>query len=101
MGKSWRDVREGARYLNQESIGNKTISDTIDSTKEGEYKGRKQVVAHLKKLDILVVINVTSCKLWGEKYGDDIDDWVGKKCSIYISKEKPGAGMNRATIVEP
>lgn len=84
---SWRDLF-GGEYLNLDKVGSKTITDTIKeiglSTGEAGMfaKGKKRPYAMLVKEKKRVSINMESCELLAEKFGDEMEEWVGKKIKI-------------------
>lgn len=101
MGKKWREVRTGVQFINLDYLGTKTIKDTLEKVFEGKYRDKPQIIGFLAKEKKNVAINTTSCELLEKVYGDDFDDWVGKKVSIKAGKANFGKSKVDAVIISP
>lgn len=98
---NWRDIRPGRQFVSLTYLGNKTIKDTIIDIKPADYKGKAQLVGTLKKLDMAINLNATSCKLFAEKYGDDYEKWSNHSVTIQKKKVPFGPGEMDAIVVKP
>lgn len=69
---------------------------TIDSFKyeevgQGEQKKEKWVL-YFSELDKGLVLNSTNGKTICKLYGEEMDEWVGKKLSLYVKDDVEFAG---------
>lgn len=98
---SWREVRPGRQYVNLSWVGNRKVQDTIESISVGQIKGKPQLVALLKKNEMFCNLNSNSCQLLEKKWGEDYENWVGKKVIITVEMVKFSNGQVKAIMVKP
>lgn len=58
----------------------------IESFKEEDGTKKKKVILAFDELDQKLIVNTTNRDVLVELYGDDTDDWVGQKISLYVTK---------------
>jgi len=98
---SWRSVRPGNQFLTLKLVGSKTVKDILADVKPGEYKGKAQLVGRLKKDGRSVAINTTSCELLEKAWGEDFDNWIGKKVSVKRAKNNFDVGGEFLLLISP
>ena len=76
---------EGGRFLNaaicdEEGLWGQKL--TISGTEVRTIRDREKIVVSFEEIEDLLVLNATNAKILAECYGDDTDDWIGKRISL-------------------
>lgn len=48
--------------------------------------GKKKAVLHFRGKDKSLPLNITNANMVAELYGDEMDDWEGKRLTLYVCK---------------
>jgi hypothetical protein len=81
-------------YLKAEDLGGKEVTVRIRDVEikmfSGDKGDEKKVVLLLQGTDRCVVCNKTNRETVRDLYGDDTDDWIGKRIVLYPSRVEFG-----------
>jgi hypothetical protein len=61
-------------------------SSEIESFKEEDGTKRKKVILAFDEIDQKLIVNTTNRDVLVELFGDDTDDWTGRKIILYVTK---------------
>ena len=75
-----------SKYLKVKDIS-EDIAVTIKNVTIEEFKGdngqEQKLLLTFRELDKGMICNKTNCKVIEKLYGEETDDWVGKKITLY------------------
>lgn len=98
---SWKKIGLGGGYLTVELIGNRTIIDTIADIRPGEYQGQPTLEIELLDSMVKVSLNITSCKLLSDAWGEDYEGWRNKTVQISMKAQVVRGVSTLTKTVEP
>lgn len=102
---SWKEFMGRNNFYSLQNFPKNPVLDTIERIEVNEkgYKGdgKARFVLDLEKDEHRVTLNLESCKLLAAEYGDDTDDWIGKKVKIIKGTVPFGKTTTPALIVMP
>jgi hypothetical protein len=84
----------GGNYLNasivkSEKLINKPLTiDSADIVDIGLQNPKPKVVLTFKETDKKLPLNKTNAKIMSENFGDETDEWFGKKIHLQITKRQ-------------
>jgi len=93
-------------YLGAYSLDNPTMVVTIQSVSKetivGEGGKKDEVIVAKLVGQKPMILNRTNCKVIAKLYGSNfIEDWFGKKITLYIAEVKIGGELVEALRVQP
>lgn len=96
-------------YIGSWDLGDREIAVEIASVKPHKIPARKKgerpkrkLLIHFKgaKTGKGYVCNVTNAKIIAALYGDDIEQWVGKRISLYVGMVNAYGEMHKSIMVK-
>ena len=102
---SWKDLYNQNNFLNLERLGSKTLIGEIERAEphQSSFKGKEitRLVLDVSSIDARISLNQESCASLSKAFGEDYDEWVGKKVRVKRGSVKFGEGSVPAICVEP
>ena len=94
------DAFKGA-FLKAADIQHKPKTLTIASIGEEEVAGETKIVVRFEKTDQAWVMNRTNAYILTEEWGDETEDWIGKKVLLKADKTTFSGKLVPCIRVEP
>lgn len=102
---SWKEIMSRNNFANLERMKGKVIVGTIERVEIDDkgYKGngKQRFIIDLDSTEMRFNLNLESCIALGSEYGDDTDDWVGKKVRCFVGQVAFGKGKVPGILVNP
>jgi hypothetical protein len=102
---SWKDLYGSNKFLNLKQLGSKTLIGAIELIEphQSTFKGKEQTRLRMQisGYDGWISLNAESCRHLEKAYGDDYEEWIGKKVQIRRGSVPFGEGNVPAAVVTP
>ena len=95
---------ESGRFLNARICDEEGLWNTALTIVEAEVRtirDREKIVISFEEIEDVLVLNATNARILAEAYGDDTDDWKGKRVSLRKVKRTFQGKLVDAIEVEP
>lgn len=86
MRANAQDYFESAKFLKAEDLPKREVTVTVEKFEAVPTQIGKRPLLRLKGYDLPLGLNATNFKKMVEKYGEETNDWEGRKITLYKIK---------------
>lgn len=92
-----------SNYLASHDLEGRDVTMTISEVKEEEVgrKREEKLVIYFEENDKGVVLNKTNAKVLSDLYGDETDEWIGERITLFEKEVEFAGDMVTAIRMKP
>lgn len=102
----WKSMTD-RKYMYAFDLGGRDVTVTIDKVEAGELNNgtqkNKKPLAYFResKSGKPLALNATNCKTIAAMYGNDTDDWIGKRVTLFPTTTHSPEGQVECIRIRP